>query len=672
MSTQTVQFLKNDCPRDEALFARLAANPELPSPPRIVLQVLEEASRLDCEPVKLAAIIHRDAALCGKILRAINSALYSLPRSVTSIQRAIALLGLKPLRSLVLSLSLPALQRQASRSPWSQNYWKESVAGAMVAHELAIHLRRPGPEDDLVAGLLRDIGVLALQQVCPADYARVLEHTDQELARDWCGLERQLLGADHAEVSAFLLCRWSLPKEIAEAVRFHHAPERAETLPHTVAERVRLLAFASRIARLQVDAGKPEQLREIMDFGRCHFGLDEAALTTFLEPLAQKIDDFAALLDLDIGACDPYPRILARASEVLTELTMETSVDRLRVLEQKQRAEQETRFLRKQTNRLRDELLRDPLTGAFNRGCLEEQLRLRFRRARRRGTLLGLIFIDLDDFKQVNDRCGHLVGDRVLKETCGHLAAGVRQGDLVARYGGDEFCILVEKASPEGLRAMADRLWQALNGSAFRSQSLGASLGAVLCLPRSYPRSATEMLDVADRAMYAAKSEGKNQIKFISLLDDADLRFVEAVQRRKFGTWLLERGVGAPFLLNGEVRCGGMRFAALGRLARRLGWLTAVQLRPILREQRAGGRRFDEVVSERGLLSFDQLSSLLALQHEQPECLAAVLVSQGVLTEDAARDNLRKYYRWLARCVSLPSCLRESQAFTAGVPSLAT
>lgn len=632
--------------RDD-LLARLADDPHLPSPPGIVLQVLEKASGFDCSPAELAAVIHRDAALCGKILRTINSALFALPRSITSIERAVTLLGLKPLRSLVLSLSLPALQRQASRSPPMQTFWKESVAGAMVAHELAIRLRRPNPEDDLVAGLLRDIGVLALQQTCATQYSRLLDQSENQSSRSWCRLERQLLGLDHAEVSAFLLGRWYLPEEITESVRHHHAPERAEELPRAVAERARLLAFASLIARLQIDPKQPELLRDMMEFGHRYYSLDESALTGFLEPLAKKIDDFAALLDLDIGTCDYYPRIMARAAETLAQLTLETSVDQLRILEQKRKAEREAQVLRAQANRLRDEMLRDPLTGAFNRGCLEEQLRIQFRRARRRGTVLGLIFIDLDDFKIINDRFGHLFGDRVLKETCRRLFAAVREGDIVARYGGDEFCILVENTSLEGLRAMADRLWQALNERNSSSKSFSASLGAVLCLPRSCLFPATDLLDVADRAMYSAKSRGKNQITFVSLLSDADQRFLDAVQRRRFGSWLLDLGIGTPSQLGSDVRYGGSRFQSPGRLARRLGWLTDAELRPILREQRKAGRRFDEIAHERGLLTLEQVSALLALRIEPPEPLAANLVNQGILSEEDMRENLRTYYNWL-------------------------
>jgi diguanylate cyclase (GGDEF)-like protein len=648
MSLPTTQHLNDECGRRESLFARLAEDPPLPSPPGIVMQILEKASRPDCTPGDLAALIHRDAALCAKILKSVNSAFYGLPRSITSVRQAVTLLGLNRLRSLVLSLSLPALQQQTSRTPLSQTFWKESVAGAIIAHELAIRLRRPNPDDDLVAGLLRDIGVLVLQKVCPAEYARLQAEAGQQLSGDWCRLEREFLGADHTEAGALLLRRWLLPEEIVEAVRHHHAPKGVDGLPQTIADRARLLAFASLIVQLQFDSPQPSLLRDILAFGREYYGMDESDLAAFLEPLAKKIEEYAALLDLDIGDFGQYSKVLTRAAETLAQLTLETSVDQVRILEQKHQAEQETQLWRAEVERLRDEAARDPLTGAFNRGCLEEQLRLQFRRARRRGTLMGLIFIDLDDFKAVNDRFGHRFGDRVLRETSQHLSANVRNSDVVARYGGDEFCILVENTSPERIQAMSERLWRVFNDSAVQRDGHRASLGVVVCFPRTCPLPATELLDVADQAMYAAKSRGKNQITFVSLLSDADSAFLQAVQGIRFRTWLMESGIEISFPHQEEGRESGVRLQAPGRLARRLGWLTAAQLRDILCEQRATGRRFDEIVRERGLLTQDRLTALLALQLEPPECCAADLVKRRILSEVEAHEKLRSYYCWLA------------------------
>lgn len=635
----------------EMLLAHLADNPNLPSPPGVVLQILEKASRLDCRLTELAALIHRDPVLCGKILKTVNSALYSLPRSITSIERIVALLGLKSLRSLVLSLSLPAMQRQAGAAPPLETFWKESVAGAIIAQELAIHLRRPNAEDDLVAGLLRDLGVLVLHQMDSAAYARVLAHPLSELVQNQCRLEEELLGIHHAEASALLLQRWRLPEDITEAIRYHHTRELPADLPRPIAERARLLAFASRIAQLQLGASESELLRDILEQAREYYGMSEADLSAFLEPIAKKIQEFAALMNLDIGSCAHYPSIIARAAEELIKLTLETSMDQLRTLEQKRQAEQETQHWREEAHRLHHETLRDPLTDAFNRGCLEDELVRRFRRARRRGTVLGLVFLDIDDFKNVNDCFGHLVGDQALREMADHLFAAVRHGDLVARYGGDEFCILIENTSANGLHAMADRLLKDLNELTIRADghnvTIRASIGIVMCMPRSYASSAVELLDLADRAMYAAKTTGKNQITFVSLLSEADNRFLQAVESRLFSVWLAERQVWKPRHLGIGVRRAGARFEAAGRMARRLGWLTAAQLRPILREQRATRRCFDEIALERGGLTNDQLAALLALQLEPPEELAANLANQGIADEAAMREHLRKYSQWL-------------------------
>jgi diguanylate cyclase (GGDEF)-like protein len=641
-------------PRD-ALLTKLANNPHLPSPPSVVLQVLERASRLDCSPSELAAIIHRDPVMCGKILKTINSALYSLPRAVSSIERAIALLGFKPVRSLAIGLSLPAMQHKMTCPPPSPTFWKESVAGAIIAQELSAHLRRPSPDDDLVAGLLRDLGMLALQQLDPSGYARILSRPPGELAREQCRLEEEAFGIHHAEVSAFLLGRWRLPDDITEAIRYHHAPELAADLPQPVVERARLLAFAGRIARLpatygEAEAGDAEQLGEILALAREQYGLNEADLAAFLEPAVKKIEEFAQLMDLNIGCCDHYARIIALASEELVKLTVENSADKLRILEQKREAEQETLHWRNQVRRLRNESRRDRVTDAFNRGCLEEELALQFRRARRRGTVLGLVFLDLDDFKGINDRSGHLFGDRVLRETADRLFTSVRDGDIVARYGGDEFCVLIENTSPNGLRAMTERLWKDFNRRTFSADGctavLRASLGAVVCLPRTYTLAAKDFLAEADRAMYAAKTTGKNQISFVSLLTAADERFLAAVEKYLIGGWLAERGIWKPQHLGIGVRRSESNFEAPGRLARRLGWLTTTQLRPILREQRLSGRRFDQVALERGL-SIKHLHVLQAIQLEPPEALAAHLVNQGVVGELAMRGHIRNYYQWI-------------------------
>lgn len=152
----------------------------------------------------------------------------------------------------------------------------------------------------------------------------------------------------------------------------------------------------------------------------------------------------------------------------------------------------------------------DGLTGLLNRGALITALETQIARARSNAAALALIFVDLDNFKAVNDTLGHHTGDAVLRRAASCLRAAVRQDDLVARIGGDEFAVLLPRATPAQLDAVARRLCEGLSACmAANGWPVSASAGAVhFTRP---PNDAGQALALADRCMYAAKTGGKNQ-----------------------------------------------------------------------------------------------------------------------------------------------------------------
>ena len=170
---------------------------------------------------------------------------------------------------------------------------------------------------------------------------------------------------------------------------------------------------------------------------------------------------------------------------------------------ERRRAEQDLREL---TAVLTERAVRDPLTGLANRALLEERLRTVLARDSRSGDATGLLFLDLDGFKGVNDRHGHAVGDTVLRAVADRLTGAVRPSDTVARLGGDEFVILVESASQAAVDALVARLREAV-GAPLHVHGLdlvvGVSVGVALatggaCDPQS-------LLSQADARMYDAK-----------------------------------------------------------------------------------------------------------------------------------------------------------------------
>lgn len=154
----------------------------------------------------------------------------------------------------------------------------------------------------------------------------------------------------------------------------------------------------------------------------------------------------------------------------------------------------------------------DPLTGLPNRNEFDRRLAAVLERVRRDGGAhFALLFLDLDNFKPVNDQFGHAVGDRVLAAVARRLAAGIRPGDLLSRRGGDEFTVLVHSvADAQEARRIAERLWsRAMEPFEVDGHFLhvGASIGVVL--GDGTINSPEAMIETADRAMYAAKRLGR-------------------------------------------------------------------------------------------------------------------------------------------------------------------
>jgi diguanylate cyclase (GGDEF)-like protein/PAS domain S-box-containing protein len=156
----------------------------------------------------------------------------------------------------------------------------------------------------------------------------------------------------------------------------------------------------------------------------------------------------------------------------------------------------------------------DPLTGLVNRFEFESRLRLAFASARQEGHVHALMYIDLDQFKLVNDACGHTAGDRLLRELAGLFQGVIRTRDTLARLGGDEFGLLLEECTAHHARRVAEQLCDRLENFRFvhddRRFRVGASIGIVPLDDRWSTEA--EVLQAADTACYAAKEAGRNRI----------------------------------------------------------------------------------------------------------------------------------------------------------------
>lgn len=172
---------------------------------------------------------------------------------------------------------------------------------------------------------------------------------------------------------------------------------------------------------------------------------------------------------------------------------------------------------------LSDMAYRDPLSTLYRRWYLTEQCRLEMTRAARHGRPFSMLMIDLDFFKRVNDGHGHAAGDAVLRGFALLLQQSCRTSDILARFGGDEFCALLTDTPAAGAAEVAERIRQRCEDATFEHAGhrfqLTCSIGVATYSKESGEISIESVFDEIDRAMYEAKNAGRNAVR-VARTDD--------------------------------------------------------------------------------------------------------------------------------------------------------
>jgi diguanylate cyclase (GGDEF)-like protein len=282
------------------------------------------------------------------------------------------------------------------------------------------------------------------------------------------------------------------------------ARERIEQQEYAVVIADHLMPEETGLALLGRLAARGSPIVRILLTAYADFGLSlEAINHGHVFALLEKPLEIHELLIAVRSAIERYE--LSRAlREKLAELER-TNTELRRRHEELQRAQAEVK-------RLEDIASTDGKTGATSYRFFVDRLEQEIARARRYERPLGLVLVDIDGFKAINDRFGHVVGDGVLRGVARLLRSSIRLMDVLARFGGDEFAIILPDTDLPGTATMSERLRVNVGACAFSPASAGEltlSIG-LAALPHHDATSSAELIELADRALYRAKASGRN------------------------------------------------------------------------------------------------------------------------------------------------------------------
>ncbi len=291
--------------------------------PAVAMQVLELTESSKVDTLALKQCLEADPALTSKVLRVVNSSVYGLCREVSDLNQALALLGTKPLKLLVLGFSLPAGLFEGIVGDVLLHYWRHTLVKAVASREIAEKLWRRAGDEPFIAGLLQDLGALLLIQELGEPYVRFLEQATDHRA-EIADLERQSLGFEHTQLTAQLLRHWKLPTSLVQVVSVSEKPSDDEA-PSITAMR-QILRLAELVARLLAD-NRPEALSMLLEEGHAACGMNRTAVEELVAGLEEKVLQLADTLSVDVAGGTDYSELLAQAHARLANVAEEVAGD---------------------------------------------------------------------------------------------------------------------------------------------------------------------------------------------------------------------------------------------------------------------------------------------------------------------------------------------------------
>lgn len=527
----------------------MPASTSLPSMPGAVLRLLQVFSDPEVSVDDVVDVLRTDPALASRILKAANSSMLGANRPTTELKRAAMMLGKKTVTTLALSFSLAdrSLTDDAHSKLFNQ-YWIQSFVTGITSSVLAKRYRCVGNDEAFVVGLLSRVGRLGALTFAGEEYAAAVNQSEIS-GREVDRVELQKLKASCEQLTQTYLEAWKLPEQFRGQIVAMTASadeDRAGVVDrrHITADLQpgELFRIASAVGNLYVgeNAGIAlAMLHELLE----KLGDDtEHRLDDLMAEVLEEFSRYADMLNMPAESIGSAASLREQATSQLIEITIRAdspqSSDEHQSIEAAAKGDAESAdddgpteqmhsemdWLRRRVEDLAKQLTIDPMTKVFNRQYFDRHLESVIVRCRASELPASVLFVDVNKFKTINDTFGHQVGDSVICSVADALAQNVREDDIVARYGGDEFVVLCQTTQLSGLDAQAARLDGCLQGLSVshdgKDLSISLAIGGATGVPGTESDFDRRLLHEADLAMYAAKqAEGAPVVRILGCVE---------------------------------------------------------------------------------------------------------------------------------------------------------
>ena len=478
---------------------------DLPSLPAVAMRVVELTNSDRISIKELAETIQNDQALAAKVLRTVNSSLFGLRTRCASINQAIVMLGLATVKTLALGFSLVGAINSCKVADFDlADHWRRALFTGIAGRAIAAKAGLPNPEEAFLGGLLQDVGVIAMVQTLGYEYLRSIAPARKD-HRQFCKHELDTLEIQHPDIGAMLARRWKLPESLVMPIKYHERPTAAPSEHGLLCRCVGLGNIAADVLAAEEPA---PLLRRFYERANQWFGLSSMQADDVLKVISHQTKEVATLLSVPVGQVAKAEAVLEQARKQLGQIDLTPSVSSINQLAPA------------------DGQGCDELTGAFNRFRFEQLLVGSFEQTRMGVAPLALAIFEIDDMDAINGQYGTDAGDSALIWVASRLERGFKDvGGVVARYSGCRFAVLMSKgeraqvlkcceATRTSVAAEPVALIAAAQGSPAQI-SLTCSVGLVAAEKGTIERfeNATQLLNVVEKAVQAAKNAGKNAVR---------------------------------------------------------------------------------------------------------------------------------------------------------------